>query len=170
MLGEPFAKAAALSTQPGGNRGFTATTPLYLSIQGLFFTDNKPLQEELKLSEDQAKRLTELGEKSRARTVEIGTPGGNNEEREKLREQQAKDNEKALGEILKPEQLTRFKQLVLQYYATAPARFGASSVGRIVEVVEGLKLTKEQKDDLQQGKELAKVLDEKQQKLWKELL
>jgi hypothetical protein len=85
--------------------------------QGSLLT-NKSVQEELKLSEDQAKKAGEIdksiGEKRRAEMEKL-----TNEERrgEKGRELIRKFNEEAnteLGKVLKPEQQTRYKQIQFQ--------------------------------------------------------
>jgi hypothetical protein len=61
------------------------------------------------------------------------------EERQK-RQEQAAANEKALAEVLQPDQLKRLKQIALQQQ-------GAIAVGR-PEVAEDLKLSSEQKDKI----------------------
>jgi hypothetical protein len=92
-------------------------------------------------------------------------------EREKLRAQQARDNEKALTEILDAKQALRFKQVILQHFAITKFRgAGALTYARIAEVVDGLKLSKEQREQLQQGTEITKVLDASQQARWREML
>ena len=180
LLGEPltggllwpsprgFPAGPATDRTPGDNRSAN-TTPLYVSISGLLFVDRKAIQEELKLTADQLKRLTELVAKTRARTTAIVTETAVGEQREKLRAEQAKDNEKVLAEILQPEQLTRFKQVVLQVYTVNRIYSIFGSVGRLVEVNEGLQLTKEQKARLVQGEALANMLNDKQQAKWKEM-
>jgi hypothetical protein len=171
MIGEPVKGQVRPASAFGGRGGFvpSATFRAYLSITGVLFTDSKPLQEELKLNEVQIKQLAELRTKTQDRTGEIGPSVAGNEQSEKLRAELARDNEKALAEILQPQQLTRLKQVILQFYAQGrpvPSPF----LGRFVEVSEGLALTREQKDRLQQGAELARVLDEKQQAKWKAML
>jgi len=176
LLGEPVRGTV---TRPGafgpvGTGGPAAsvaapTAPVYLSITGVLYVDNKALQEELKLTEDQAKRLTELRDRSRARTTAIRNEARDTDDREKMRAEQARDNEKALAEILEPKQLARLKQVTLQYLASTGAR-GSPSLGRVGEVAEGLHLTRDQQDRLQQGAAFASVLDERQQAKWKEML
>jgi hypothetical protein len=85
--------------------------------QGSLLT-NKSVQEELKLSEDQVKKATEIdktvGEKRRAEMEKLSA-----EERrgEKGRELTRKFNEEMnaeVGKVLKPEQQTRYKQIQFQ--------------------------------------------------------
>jgi hypothetical protein len=173
MIGEPF-KGSIRVTGPFGPGGIgipaALQSPIYLSISGVAFADSKPLHEELKLSEAQVKQLAELRVRTQARTLEIGPPASRNEQYQKLSAEQARDTEKALAEILQPQQHARFQQVILQYYARVITGLPSPILGRLVEVSEGLKLTREQKDRLQQGEELARVLDEKQQATWKEML
>jgi hypothetical protein len=164
MIGEPFTGQVRRLGRGGFNPPIQVR--VYLSVAGVSFAESKPLHEELRLSEVQIKQLAELRAKTQARTQEIGPPFSGNEQLDKLRAEQARDNEKALAEILQPQQLARFKQVLLQLYAQGPSPI----LGRFVEVSEGLKLTKEQKDRVQQGEELTRVLDEKQQAKWKEML
>ncbi len=177
LLGDPvpgFVSAPRLTFPGNTNLPKGATAPAYLTITGVLFADNKILQDELKLTEAQAKRLIELRDQTLARTQKIRPNFRDNEDREKQRAQHAKDNEKTLAEILEPKQVARLHQLVLQSYVNVPAAtFGSPSgpfYSRFVEVVEGLKLTKDQQAQIQKGTEFAKVLDAKQQAMWKEML
>jgi Spy/CpxP family protein refolding chaperone len=117
---------------PGGRGGFGfGGGPLFLLTQ-------KSVQEELKLSEEQIKKVTQLNEKQRE------SRGGfrdlSREEREKKMAEQAKETNKALADILKPEQLKRVKQIGWQ-------QRGIGAIGS-PEVAEALKLTSEQKDKI----------------------
>ena len=58
----------------------------------------------------------------------------------------------------------------LQRYVGAQGRGSSRTAVSFVEVSEGLKLTREQKEQVENGEELAKVLDERQQAKWKEML
>jgi Spy/CpxP family protein refolding chaperone len=118
-----------------------------LDLLGLL--SQKSVQEELKLSEDQAKKVTELAEKQRG--ASRPSRDASREERQKQREERAKANDKAVAEILKPEQVKRLKQISLQ-------RRGARAFGD-AEVADALKLTDEQTDKIKAiqedvGKEL----------------
>src|SRR5206468_1752290 len=122
-IGEPFkgvVRGGIVTgpvTGPGG--GFpgrtTITTPVYLSLSGMIFTSSKALHDELKLTEDQIKRLIAHGEKTQAESRRLSAgPREDAREFEKKRQELAQASEKELAAILKPEQLNRFKQLVLQ--------------------------------------------------------
>src|SRR5262249_14155829 len=67
-----------------------------------------------------------------------GAQNQSREERQQRQEERAKANEKALAEILKPDQLKRAKQISWQQQ-------GAQAVS-VAEVAAALKLTDEQKD------------------------
>jgi Spy/CpxP family protein refolding chaperone len=88
----------------GGGGGFFGGT---LGLLG-----QKSVQEELKLSEDQIKQSTQLGEKQRE--AFRGTRDLSPEERQKKFADLAAANDKALADILKPDQLKRLKQISLQ--------------------------------------------------------
>jgi hypothetical protein len=169
LIGEPFKGQVRLVGGRGGRGSSTPATRAYLSTAMVLFAESKPLHEELKLSEVQIKQLAELRTKSLAKIRGIGPSVAGNEQADKLRAELAKDNEKALAEILRPQQLARFKQVILQFYAQGRPVPNAM-LARFVEVSEGLALTKEQKDRLLQGEEPARVLDEKQQAKWKAML
>jgi hypothetical protein len=101
----------------------------------------KSVQEELKLSEDQIKKATELQEKMRGSFNFKDLKDKGREEIQKALEERAKESDKAAAEILKPEQLKRVKQIVLQLRGSQA--FADSAV------VEELKLTAEQKEKIQ---------------------
>lgn len=102
----------------------------------MFLLSQKSVQEELKLTEDQVKKVKELSDKQRESFR--GLRDLSQEERQKKMAEAAKANTKALAEILKPEQLKRVKQISLQ-------QRGAGAL-RDPEVVKTLNLTDEQKD------------------------
>lgn len=95
----------------------------------------KSVQEELKLADDQVKKVTELAGTRR------GTGRGNQdlsaEERQKRQEERAKANDKAVAEILTQDRLKRAKQISWQQQ-------GAQAFAES-EVAAALKLTDEQK-------------------------
>jgi hypothetical protein len=98
----------------------------------------KSVQDELKLSDGQVKQISELAASRRG----AGRGGQNlsQEERQKRQEERTKANEKALAEILKPDQLKRAKQISWQQQ-------GALAVSD-PEFATALKLTDEQKDKI----------------------
>jgi Spy/CpxP family protein refolding chaperone len=104
----------------------------------IFLLNQKSVQEELKLTEDQVTKVKELSEKQRESFR--GLRDLSQEERQKKVAESAKANAKAVAEILKPEQLKRVKQITLQ-------RRGAQALGD-PEVAKTLNLTGEQKDKL----------------------
>jgi len=99
----------------------------------------KSVQDELKLSEDQLKKLGELREKQRGSFGELRNL--DREARRKKMEEMRAENEKALADVLKPEQLKRLKQISLQV--------GGASAFADPKVADELKLTSEQKDKIQ---------------------
>ncbi len=98
--------ALAQQRQPGG-RGFGGFggSPLFLLAQ-------KSVQDELKLSEDQVKKVKDLSDKQRGSFQ--GLRDLSPEERQKKMQEARKANDKAVADILKAEQLKRLKQISLQ--------------------------------------------------------
>jgi hypothetical protein len=94
----------------------------------------KPVSEELKLSDDQITRLKELGEPERR------GEGGSREERQKKRMEAAQAREKKVAEILEPAQLKRLKEIGLQSLGVR-----AFSIPRLVA---DLNLTEDQQDKI----------------------
>jgi Spy/CpxP family protein refolding chaperone len=121
--------ASAALAQPGFRPGGFGGGTLFLLTQ-------KSVQEELKLSEDQVKKVTELDQKQREAFRDFRDLS--REERQQKMQEMAKANDKAIGEILKEDQLKRVKQISLQQQ-------GARALGT-PEVADALKLTDEQKD------------------------
>jgi hypothetical protein len=104
----------------------------------LFLLNQKSVQDELKLSDEQVKKAKELSDKQRESFGGLRNLG--QEERRTKMQEQAKATDKAVTELLKPEQLKRVKQISLQQQG-----------GRALsnpEVATALKLTDEQKDKL----------------------
>jgi Spy/CpxP family protein refolding chaperone len=120
--------AATAAQAQGGRPGFGGGT--------LFLLTQKSVQEELKMSEDQVKKVTEL--EAKQREAFQGLRDLSREERQKKFQEMAKENEKAIGEILKEDQLKRVKQISLQQQ-------GLRALGN-PEVAGALKLSDEQKD------------------------
>ena len=124
---------------------------------GAMLLTNKGVQKEMKLTDEQAEKVQTFAREFGAKTREeyqgvTELPEG--ERREKMQElgkTRAAALHKGLAEILKPEQHKRFEQIELQ--AAGPNAFATP------KVVEGLKLTKEQRDSIRQvNEDLRKVM------------
>jgi len=102
----------------------------------LFLLTQKSVQDELKLSADQIKTVEEQMEKQRESFA--GLRDLSREERQKKMEERAKANQAVLSEILKEDQLKRFKQISLQ-------QRGAQALSD-PDVSQALNLTAEQND------------------------
>jgi hypothetical protein len=107
---------------------------------------NKSVQEEIKLTDDQATKVkdygTKAGEKAREEFQKLQDVP-QEERREKMQAMMKTANEEAekeLGGILKPEQMKRLKQISLQ-------QRGAQAVND-PEIEKALKLTDKQKEDV----------------------
>ena len=101
----------------------------------------KSVQDELKLSSEQVTKIKELSDKQRESFGgQRGQRGQRDEETRKKMEEARKATEKAVTEILKPNQLKRVKQISLQQQG-----------GRALsnpEIAAALKLSNEQKDKI----------------------
>jgi Spy/CpxP family protein refolding chaperone len=120
--------------QRGGGRGFGGGRMAGGNLLGLL--GQKPVQEDLKLSDDQVKKVDEQVEKQRE--VFAALRDLSPEERQKEAASQAEATKKNLAEILKDDQLKRLKQISLQQ------RGGQALADP--EVSSALNLTSEQKD------------------------
>jgi Spy/CpxP family protein refolding chaperone len=132
LAGPPLlAQQQRQQRQRGGGTGGGGRDTVSLLTQ-------KSVQDELKLSDDQVKKISELAATRRG----TGRGGQNlsQEERQKRQEERSKANEKALAEILKPDQLKRAKQISWQQQS-------AQAVSD-PEFATALKLTDEQKDKI----------------------
>jgi Spy/CpxP family protein refolding chaperone len=121
----------------------------------------KSVQEELKVTEEQTKKVTEYQEKQRANRP-AGGGGGGNFDPEAFRarmEERRKADDKFLGETLKPEQRKRLDQIVLQQTEKTS---GLSGALRDEKNQTALKLNDDQK-------ELLKAIGDDQRKLMGEL-
>jgi Spy/CpxP family protein refolding chaperone len=123
--------------RPGGGFGGGTT----------FLLQQKSVQDELKLSEEQVKKIKELSDKQRESFR--GLRDLSQEERRTKMEEARKANEKAVAEILKPEQLKRVKQISLQQQ-------GARALAN-PEVAKTLNLTSEQTDKIKKIQEEARA-------------
>jgi len=128
----------AMAQPPGGGRGGFGG-----GMTGAMLLGQKSVQEELKLSDDQIKKVQELGEKTRASFT--GLQGLSREEIQKRMEESRKESEKAVAEILKPEQQKRLKEIAFQQQM----RMGLQAVLTNPENAKELGITEEQKEKLQ---------------------
>jgi Spy/CpxP family protein refolding chaperone len=130
--------APALAQPPRGGRGFAGPGGSLLT--------NKSVQQELKLTDDQMKKIetaTQEVRQKHAQDFEALQGLDQQERREKMREltqKVASETKTALAGILKPEQEKRFKQIELQ------AR-GARGFAE-ADVQKALKLTPEQEEKI----------------------
>jgi hypothetical protein len=115
--------------QRGGGAGGAGRDLVSLMTQ-------KSVQDELKLSDDQVKKVTELAQSRRG--AGRGARNLGQEEQQKRLAEAAQANEKAIGEILNPDQLKRAKQIALQ--VRGPQAFSDP------ELMTALKLTDDQKE------------------------
>jgi restriction endonuclease S subunit len=133
LLGTP-----AIAQRPGGGggggRGMPTMPPLQLLTQDSII-------KELKLADDQVKKLKEEGGKQMAARAGLRDKEG--EERNQMMQELSKQADKIMNEVLKPDQLKRFKQIQLQQQ-------GAQAFDN-PEVAKELKITD---DQLKQIKEL----------------
>jgi hypothetical protein len=102
----------------------------------LALLSQKSVQNELKLSEDQVKKVKELTDKQRESFR--GLRDLSQEERQKKMQERTKANEKAVAEILKADQIKRVKQISWQLQG--PRAFSDPAVA------DALKLTDQQKE------------------------
>lgn len=100
-----FALPASAQGQRGQGRGFGG--PGFGG--GLMLLSNKSVQEELKVDEDQVKKITDLAAKNRENFGSLRDLS-NEERREKMTAITAENN-KAIDAILKPEQVTRLHEI-----------------------------------------------------------
>jgi hypothetical protein len=119
--------------QRGGGRGFGGMGTLFLLGQ-------KSVQEELKLSGEQVKMVTQLQEKQRESFQ--GLRDLSQEERRTKMQEITKVQNEAIAKILKPDQLKRAKQIALQQQ-------GPRAVNN-EEVAKALKVTDEQKEKMRE--------------------
>jgi Spy/CpxP family protein refolding chaperone len=136
----------ALAQRRGGGR---------FGMSGISLLSQKSVQDELKLTEDQVKKVAEANEKRRAAFQEIRNLQG--EERTQKLQELAKEGAKTIAGILNEEQAKRFKQISLQVR-------GVLAVADPAMAGE-LKITDDQKAKLthlldQAGKDLQKIREE----------
>jgi hypothetical protein len=145
---------AAFAQPPGGGRfpggGMMSMTATMASTFGMV-ANNKALQEELKITEEQTGKLKEAGEgimkKMREAGAGFGGAGGggarpDEETMKKFREAMTKVGEEtkaAVEGVLKPEQLKRLKEIGYQ-------RMGVMGAVEDKDAVAALKISDDQKD------------------------
>lgn len=132
MLAVGPALAQAQQRQRGG--GFGGGT--------LFLLTQKSVQEELKLSDEQVKKVTELQEKQREAFQGFGDLS--QEERRTKMQEMAKTQNEAITKLLKPEQLKRAKQIALQQQVSRTLAFTLNNE----EIAKTLNITDEQKEKI----------------------
>jgi Spy/CpxP family protein refolding chaperone len=120
----------------GGFGGFGGGT--------LFLLGQKSVQEELKLSDEQIKKVQELAQAQRSNRGDF--QGLGREEIQKKLAERAKAQNEALAKILDAKQLKRAKQIALQQQT----RFGLGFALNNEEVAKSLNITDEQKEKIRQ--------------------
>lgn len=106
----------------------------------LFLLNQKSVQEELKLSDDQVTKVKELLDKQRDSFR--GLRDLSREERQKKIQEQGEATRKAVAKLLKPEQLKRVRQVALQLQ-------GARALNN-PQVAKALEISDEQKEKIQE--------------------
>jgi acyl-CoA reductase-like NAD-dependent aldehyde dehydrogenase len=109
-----------------------------------YLLENKSVQEELKLSEEQNKQIKEFAEKQRENRPDF--QGLEREEIQKKLAERAKAERDALAKILKPDQLKRVRQISLQQQVRRSLGFALNNQ----ELAKGLKISDEQKEKIQE--------------------
>lgn len=117
-------------------------------VDAISLLEQKSVQEELKLSDEQIKKGKELSDKRREALREVFQGGGDlsREERQKKFQEMRTTYSKALAEILKPDQLKRVKQIALQQMV----KFGLAFAVNDADVASALKITDEQKGKIRE--------------------
>jgi Spy/CpxP family protein refolding chaperone len=121
----------AAFSQRGGFRGG-------MGRDGVSLLTQKSVQEELKLSDEQKKKVEELASKQRENFK--GFKDLSEEERKQKFQERSKASKEEVAKILNQEQQKRFKQISLQ--------LAGSRAFSDPEVVDALKLTDEQKEKI----------------------
>jgi Spy/CpxP family protein refolding chaperone len=139
----------ALAQPPGGGRGFGG------GMSGMMLLGQKSVQEDLKLSDDQIKKVQEYNQKALAGFRDL--QGLSQEERTKKLEDSRKEGEKFLADTLKPEQAKRLKEISFQQ----AMKLGMGAVLNNQEYAKDLNLTDEQKDKIKaMGEDARKFREE----------
>lgn len=166
LLGEPFAGqfTGPDARGPGGGGAagpgtFPRTSVRLLQVE-LLLVSSPDLAKDLKLADDDVKKLTDLRTRYTAENRVGANPAP---DRDKLLDKY----EKELTDLLGADKRKRMRQVVLQFTTQSAGAFYRSSV--LPEVEKELKLTDDQKKQVTDGTALAKVLTDDQQKKWKEM-
>jgi hypothetical protein len=150
ILGAAAILVAAVAFAQGPGRGFGAPT------LGVLLT-NKGVQEELKMSDDQKKKVGDIVQNTRDKYKDdLKDAGKDKEKRAEITKKMNDEMAKPLAEALKPEQLKRAKQIEIQ-------AGGFASLSR-EDVQKDLKLTDKQKGDI---KDMAKDIEKDSGELFK---
>ena len=106
------------------------------ALGGPFFVSRDKVQEDLKLSDDQKRRLRETLTGYIEKALPVQNLKGAERERamRSLRQQSSEQLDASLKELLTPEQLGRFEQLKLQY--DVPSVFLGPRVGQELKVTD----------------------------------
>jgi hypothetical protein len=126
-----LAVGPAATAQPPGGGMFRNQAMLLMQ---------ESVRKELKLSDEQAKKVEEVGASMREKMMDIFQNSEGDDRRTKMQELM-KETEKTIGEILKADQTKRLKQIGYQLA-------GAQAFGD-PELAKTLKITDEQKKDIQ---------------------
>ena len=164
MIGAPHRGQVKAATRRGGINITTELPSLSLWTYMTLFARNKPLFDELKLTEEQAKRLAEF------LPGQVGGLRGTGADAERSVQEQGRAVEKQLATFLTPEQVKRYRQILLQQLDGQPGGGGfalsPAIVARIVEVGAELKLDAAQKNRLSNQEPLQAVLNADQKVMW----
>ncbi|MGL4550983.1 MAG: hypothetical protein ACRC33_07335, partial [Gemmataceae bacterium] len=154
LIGKPFVGRLPVRLAAGGVR---VSPPTSLLDRGVRYLKTAGMHKDAGLTPEQSRKLTAF--------AEGGSSGA-----------AAGTAEKAMAAFLKPEQIARIKQILLQYFAErnegTRAGGGDTTVapGRFVEVRAELKLTDEQMKKVAAALKFEDALDEAQKVKWKALL
>jgi hypothetical protein len=148
--------------QPSG-RAFPSSRSVY--VQALVYLGDATLLKELGVDEVTAKKLVTHRDTWYAKNQEANIGFANNAEKWRAL---FEENEKALAAILKPEQMTRLSEIMLQKMIAGPVS-GTTHFANLIEVRDRLKLTDKQRFSLLDGTAPEKALTEAQVATLKEM-
>jgi len=133
--------SVSFAQPPGGGRGGMMGGGNLVAL-----AKAKDVAADLKLSEDQVKKLEDLDKKlGEKRRSAMQDAAGDREAMQTAMQEIAKDTEKGLGEVVNADQLKRLKQLQLQ---SSMKNGGLMAALGNPDVVKGLKLNEEQQEQL----------------------
>jgi len=131
----------------GGRRGPGGPGGPGMMLQGTMLLRLKSVRDELNLTSEQTDELRKKGEELRGKyreQLEKARESGDREEAQKVFQAMSKDANKAVDEVLKPEQAKRFRQIQLQLRLE---REGPRALLR-PDVERQLNLSDKQKEDI----------------------